>query len=156
MGLIWTIIVGLIVGAIARFLMPGDQKMGWIMTGLLGICGARWRPVSSARHWAGTRPGRARVGSDRWSAHWCCCSWPRNCAAARHRSRAACHAAQAAARPGGDRASPRCAPRAPAGRTSTRCRAQFICGMTCTPRRCPRTEAAPAEAARSAHQPRQA
>ena len=40
MGLIGTIVVGLIVGAIARFLMPGDQKMGWILTILLGIGGS--------------------------------------------------------------------------------------------------------------------
>jgi uncharacterized membrane protein YeaQ/YmgE (transglycosylase-associated protein family) len=38
--LLWTVIVGLIVGAIARFIMPGDQKMGWILTGLLGIGGS--------------------------------------------------------------------------------------------------------------------
>ena len=40
MGLIITIVVGLIVGAIARFIMPGDQRMGWIMTCLLGIGGS--------------------------------------------------------------------------------------------------------------------
>jgi uncharacterized membrane protein YeaQ/YmgE (transglycosylase-associated protein family) len=40
MGLIGTIIVGLIVGAIARFLLPGEQKMGWILTILLGIGGS--------------------------------------------------------------------------------------------------------------------
>ena len=40
MGIISTIIVGLIVGALARLLMPGDQKMGWILTCLLGIAGA--------------------------------------------------------------------------------------------------------------------
>ncbi len=40
MGLIGTIFVGLIVGAIARFLLPGEQKMGWIMTILLGIGGS--------------------------------------------------------------------------------------------------------------------
>jgi uncharacterized membrane protein YeaQ/YmgE (transglycosylase-associated protein family) len=34
------IIVGLIVGAIARFLLPGEQKMGWIMTILLGVGGS--------------------------------------------------------------------------------------------------------------------
>jgi uncharacterized membrane protein YeaQ/YmgE (transglycosylase-associated protein family) len=38
--LIITVVVGLIVGAIARFIMPGDQKMGWILTGLLGIGGS--------------------------------------------------------------------------------------------------------------------
>ena len=40
MGIIGTIVVGLIVGAIARFLLPGEQKMGWILTGLLGIGGS--------------------------------------------------------------------------------------------------------------------
>ena len=40
MGFIGTIVVGLIVGAIARFVMPGEQKMGWIMTCLLGIGGS--------------------------------------------------------------------------------------------------------------------
>ena len=40
MGFIGTIIVGLIVGAIARFVLPGDQKMGWILTGVLGIAGS--------------------------------------------------------------------------------------------------------------------
>ena len=40
MGIIGTIIVGAIIGALARFVMPGEQKMGWIMTCLLGICGS--------------------------------------------------------------------------------------------------------------------
>jgi uncharacterized membrane protein YeaQ/YmgE (transglycosylase-associated protein family) len=40
MGIIGTIIVGLIVGAIARFVMPGQQKMGWVLTILLGIGGS--------------------------------------------------------------------------------------------------------------------
>ncbi len=40
MKFVWMVIVGLIVGAIARFLMPGAQPMGWIMTSLLGIGGA--------------------------------------------------------------------------------------------------------------------
>ncbi len=40
MGIIGTIVVGLVVGALARWLMPGEQKMGWIMTILLGIGGA--------------------------------------------------------------------------------------------------------------------
>jgi uncharacterized membrane protein YeaQ/YmgE (transglycosylase-associated protein family) len=40
MGLIATLVVGLIVGALARWLMPGEQKMGWIMTCLLGIGGS--------------------------------------------------------------------------------------------------------------------
>jgi len=40
MGIIWTIIVGLIVGAIARWIMPGVQGMGWVMTAVLGIVGS--------------------------------------------------------------------------------------------------------------------
>ena len=40
MGIIATIVVGLIVGALARFIMPGDQKMGWILTILLGVGGS--------------------------------------------------------------------------------------------------------------------
>ena len=40
MGIIGTLFVGLIVGALARFLMPGEQKMGWILTILLGIGGS--------------------------------------------------------------------------------------------------------------------
>jgi uncharacterized membrane protein YeaQ/YmgE (transglycosylase-associated protein family) len=39
-GLIGTLIVGLIVGAIARFVMPGEQKMGWILTCVLGVGGS--------------------------------------------------------------------------------------------------------------------
>ncbi|WP_370600313.1 GlsB/YeaQ/YmgE family stress response membrane protein [Pseudomonas nitroreducens] len=40
MGFIVTIIVGLIVGFIARALKPGDDSMGWIMTILIGIGGS--------------------------------------------------------------------------------------------------------------------
>jgi len=39
-GLVWTIIVGFIVGLIARLLMPGRQVMGFIMTTLFGVGGA--------------------------------------------------------------------------------------------------------------------
>ncbi|HQR24616.1 MAG TPA: GlsB/YeaQ/YmgE family stress response membrane protein [Steroidobacteraceae bacterium] len=34
------IAVGLIVGALGRFVLPGEQKMGWIMTCVLGIAGS--------------------------------------------------------------------------------------------------------------------
>ena len=39
-SLIWTILIGFIVGLLARFLMPGDDKMGIIMTTILGIVGS--------------------------------------------------------------------------------------------------------------------
>lgn len=40
MGIIGTIIIGLIVGLVARFIKPGDDSMGWIMTILIGIGGS--------------------------------------------------------------------------------------------------------------------
>ena len=40
MGFIGTIFIGLIVGLLARFLKPGDDSMGWIMTILLGSGGS--------------------------------------------------------------------------------------------------------------------
>ncbi|MBB6520531.1 GlsB/YeaQ/YmgE family stress response membrane protein [Pseudoteredinibacter isoporae] len=40
MGWIAWIILGLVAGALARWLMPGEDKMGWILTILLGIGGA--------------------------------------------------------------------------------------------------------------------
>lgn len=40
MGIIGTIFIGLIVGLLARFLKPGDDSMGWIMTIVLGIAGS--------------------------------------------------------------------------------------------------------------------
>ena len=38
--IIWSIIVGFIVGLIARAIMPGVQQLGFIMTTLLGIGGS--------------------------------------------------------------------------------------------------------------------
>ena len=40
MHLIWTVLIGFVVGLLARFLMPGDDKMGIIMTAILGIVGS--------------------------------------------------------------------------------------------------------------------
>jgi uncharacterized membrane protein YeaQ/YmgE (transglycosylase-associated protein family) len=40
MGIIWTVVVGLVVGAIARFIMPGAQNIGWLLTIALGIGGS--------------------------------------------------------------------------------------------------------------------
>ena len=38
--LIWMFIIGIVVGAIARWIMPGTENMGIFMTGLLGIAGS--------------------------------------------------------------------------------------------------------------------
>ena len=40
MHIIWTILVGLVVGIIAKFIYPGRENMGWILTIILGIAGA--------------------------------------------------------------------------------------------------------------------
>lgn len=40
MHVIWTILIGLVVGLLARFLTPGDDKMGLILTTVLGIAGS--------------------------------------------------------------------------------------------------------------------
>lgn len=40
LSLLGTLLIGLVVGFIARALKPGDDKMGWIMTALLGVAGA--------------------------------------------------------------------------------------------------------------------
>jgi uncharacterized membrane protein YeaQ/YmgE (transglycosylase-associated protein family) len=40
MHIIWTLVVGLVVGAIAKLLMPGRDPGGFIITMLLGIAGA--------------------------------------------------------------------------------------------------------------------
>lgn len=39
-GIIMTIIVGLVIGVLARFVKPGADPLGWILTILLGIAGA--------------------------------------------------------------------------------------------------------------------
>jgi uncharacterized membrane protein YeaQ/YmgE (transglycosylase-associated protein family) len=40
MELLWTILIGLVVGIVAKFLMPGRDPGGFIITILLGIAGA--------------------------------------------------------------------------------------------------------------------
>jgi uncharacterized membrane protein YeaQ/YmgE (transglycosylase-associated protein family) len=40
LGIIWTIIIGFIAGLVAKFLMPGRDPGGFIITTLLGIVGA--------------------------------------------------------------------------------------------------------------------
>jgi uncharacterized membrane protein YeaQ/YmgE (transglycosylase-associated protein family) len=40
MGFLWTLIIGLVVGAIAKLLMPGRDPGGIIVTMLIGVAGA--------------------------------------------------------------------------------------------------------------------
>lgn len=45
--MVWALIIGLIVGIVAKFIMPGRDSGGIIMTCLLGIAGAAFA------NWAG-------------------------------------------------------------------------------------------------------
>lgn len=38
--MLWTILIGLFVGMLARWIKPGEQAMGWIMTAVIGVGGA--------------------------------------------------------------------------------------------------------------------
>jgi uncharacterized membrane protein YeaQ/YmgE (transglycosylase-associated protein family) len=40
MHLIWTIVIGFVVGLVARALMPGPNPMGFILTTILGVIGS--------------------------------------------------------------------------------------------------------------------
>jgi uncharacterized membrane protein YeaQ/YmgE (transglycosylase-associated protein family) len=40
MGIVWTLIIGLLAGIVAKFLMPGKDPGGFIITMALGVAGA--------------------------------------------------------------------------------------------------------------------
>ena len=40
MGIIWTIVLGFVIGVIAKLVHPGKENMGFIMTIVLGIAGS--------------------------------------------------------------------------------------------------------------------
>lgn len=40
MGVIWTIVLGFVIGVIAKLLHPGRENMGFFMTIILGIAGS--------------------------------------------------------------------------------------------------------------------
>lgn len=57
MSLIWQLIVGLIVGVLARLILPGreafpDGALGWLLTALLGIAGAALGGFIARALWA--------------------------------------------------------------------------------------------------------
>jgi uncharacterized membrane protein YeaQ/YmgE (transglycosylase-associated protein family) len=65
MNIIWQLIVGLIVGILARFLLPGKEAfpagaLGWLLTALLGVAGA----------FLGTFIGSALWGGENYAAGW--------------------------------------------------------------------------------------
>ncbi|HEX9003802.1 MAG TPA: GlsB/YeaQ/YmgE family stress response membrane protein [Blastocatellia bacterium] len=56
--LIWTVIIGVVIGFVARFVLPGKDPMGLIMTAILGIAGS----------FVGTFLGRMLFGRSSYSA----------------------------------------------------------------------------------------
>jgi uncharacterized membrane protein YeaQ/YmgE (transglycosylase-associated protein family) len=40
MQIIWTLLIGLVIGVLARWIKPGADPIGWIMTALIGVGGA--------------------------------------------------------------------------------------------------------------------
>ena len=58
LDLIWQLIVGLIIGALARLILPGREAfpagwLGWVLTALLGVAGAFIGGVIARALWAG-------------------------------------------------------------------------------------------------------
>ena len=59
-SIIWMLLAGLVIGAIAKLLMPGKDPGGCIITMLLGIAGA----------FVGTWLGKMFTGDSNYTAHW--------------------------------------------------------------------------------------
>ena len=52
MEILYTILIGLVVGIVAKFLMPGKDPGGFIITTLIGIAGAVLAKfIGQAMHW---------------------------------------------------------------------------------------------------------
>lgn len=65
MSIIWQLLVGLIIGALARLLLPGKEAIasgiiGWLITALIGMGGA----------FIGTMVGKAIWKNDNYAAGW--------------------------------------------------------------------------------------
>jgi len=65
MNIIWQLIVGLIVGVLARLILPGREAfpagaLGWLFTAILGVAGA----------FLGTMIGGALWGGENYAAGW--------------------------------------------------------------------------------------
>lgn len=65
MSIIWYLIVGLIIGAVARLILPGKEAiaegvLGWVITALIGMGGA----------FIGTKVGSLLWGGEGYTAGW--------------------------------------------------------------------------------------
>ena len=71
-------VFGLIVGVVAKLLLPGHDPGGLFVTALIGMVGG-WLAAGSVARWDGTetvtRPGSSCRSSARWPCCWrsvCC------------------------------------------------------------------------------------
>jgi uncharacterized membrane protein YeaQ/YmgE (transglycosylase-associated protein family) len=63
-GLLMTIIIGFVVGVIAKLIMPGKENMGFIVTTLLGIAGSLVATyIGQAVGWYTAGQGAGWIGS---------------------------------------------------------------------------------------------
>ncbi|MDZ4345200.1 MAG: GlsB/YeaQ/YmgE family stress response membrane protein [Candidatus Binatia bacterium] len=63
-GLLMTIIIGFVVGVIAKLIMPGKENMGFIVTTLLGIAGSLAATyIGQAVGWYAAGQGAGWIGS---------------------------------------------------------------------------------------------
>jgi uncharacterized membrane protein YeaQ/YmgE (transglycosylase-associated protein family) len=63
-GLLMTIIIGFVVGVIAKLIMPGKENMGFIVTTLLGIAGSLVATyIGEAAGWYTAGQGAGWIGS---------------------------------------------------------------------------------------------
>ena len=66
MGIIWTIIIGLVAGIVAKFIVPGsrNEPSGWVLTAILGIVGAMVATfLGRALGWYGPEQGAGLIGA---------------------------------------------------------------------------------------------
>ena len=64
MQYVWMAVVGFVVGLVARALLPGDQKLGLLLTAALGIAGSFAAGfVGQALGWYGAGQGAGFIGS---------------------------------------------------------------------------------------------
>lgn len=60
MSILWYLLIGIVVGIIARIILPGKENMGWLMTVLLGALGAFL--AGSIGTWTGSYPFPSWIG----------------------------------------------------------------------------------------------
>ena len=64
MHYVWMAVVGFVVGLIARALLPGGQKLGLILTAVLGVAGSFLAGfIGQALGWYGAGKGAGFIGS---------------------------------------------------------------------------------------------